>query len=308
METDASGYYRVYTMQPDGSDRQAIATNNSGVPQKHQGSPYWHPSGQFIAFVAEKPEWKSTKLFGNPDYEALPGFGRHNDLWIVSVDGKRSWQLTHEANTKDQGVLAPTFSPDGKYIAWSSRQPGGTYEIAVAEFLATPDPHLGQVKSFAPGGKAYYETGSFASDSASLFYASDQDTHSFWQGQIYRLDLATGQSTRLTKDKNYNEHPSVVATPTGNWVIYMSAKDVDRYPFSFWLGTDWWAMKADGGQAKRLTMMNSRRKSNPQNVGSMQVAGTVTVSPDGDSMLGDIQDSLTKQTGKVRRVKFKCEQ
>jgi hypothetical protein len=39
----------------------------------------------------------------------------------------------------------------------------------------------------------------------------------------------------------------------------------------------------------------------------MQVAGTVTVSPDGDSMLGDIQDSLTKQTGMVRSVRFICE-
>jgi hypothetical protein len=52
--------------------------------------------------------------------------------------------------------------------------------------------------------------------------------------------------------------------------------------------------------------MNLRRKDNAQNIGSMQVAGTVAVSPDGDSLLGDIQDSLTRQTGKVRRVRFTC--
>jgi hypothetical protein len=113
---------------------------------------------------------------------------------------------------------------------------------------------------------------------------------------------------QLTHDKNYNEHPTVVATPSGDWIIYMSTKEVDRFPFSFWLGTDWWAMKTEGSDAKRLTSMNVRRKNNPQNTGSMQVAGTVTVSPAGDSMLGDIQDSLTKQTGKVLAVRFTCEQ
>jgi len=307
MEPDATHYYRVYTMKPTVSDREQIAGKQSGVPQKHQGAPYWHPSGRYIIYIAQKPEWKSAGLFGNPDYEALPGFGRHNDLWISAVDGKQGWRLTDEPNTSDQGVLAPVFSPDGKYIAWSSRQPGGTYEMKVAEFVETPQPHLGEAKSYAPGGKAYYETGSFTSDGASLLYASDQDTHSFWQSQIYRLDLQSGQSVRLTEDKNYNEHPTVVATPSGDWVIYMSTKEVDRFPFSFWLGTDWWAMKTDGSQAKRLTSMNVRSKDNPHNMGSMQVAGTVTVSPDGESMLGDIQDSLTKQTGKVRSVRFTCE-
>jgi Tol biopolymer transport system component len=306
MEPDASRYYRIYTMKPDGTDRHEVAGERSGVPQKHQGSPYWHPSGRFIIFIAQKAEWKSAKLFGNPDYEALPGFGRHNDLWISSVDGKQSWRLTDEPNTKDQGVLAAVFAPDGKHIAWSSRLPGGTYEMKVAEFVALPQPHLAEVKSYAPGGKVYYETGSFTSDGASLLYASDQDTHSFWQSQIYRLDLESGRSVQLTEGKDYNEHPNIVATPSGDWVIYMSTKEVDRFPFSFWLGTDWWAMKTNGSEAKRLTSMNVRRKNNPHNMGSIQVAGTVAVSPDGDLMLGDIQDSLTKQTGLVRTVRFTC--
>jgi Tol biopolymer transport system component len=179
--------------------------------------------------------------------------------------------------------------------------------MRVAAFVEAPQPHLEAVNSYSPDGRVYYETGSFTSDSASLLYASDQDTHNFWQSQIYRLDLVNGRVVRLTDDKNYNEHPTVVATLSGDWVIYMSTKQVDRFPFSCWLGTDWWAMKTDGSQAKRLTSMNVRRKDNPHNMGSMQVAGTVTVSPDGTYMLGDIQDSLTKQTGLVRSVRFTCE-
>lgn len=305
MQPNAAGFYRIFTMRPDGSDRQALTEFRPHLPGKHQGAPYWHPSGRYLLFIAQKQEWTGRAMFGNPDYEALPGFGRHDDLWLIASDGSRSWQLTFDANTKDEGVLLPVFSPDGKKIAWSSRQPGGKYALKVAEFVETPEPHLQNVKSYLPGGSAYYETGSFTSDSQSLTYTSDQDTHNFWLSQIYRLDLASGKSERLTSGIAYNEHPTVVNTPGGDWIVYMSTKGVTRRPLHLLLGTDWYAMRTDGSQAKRLTAMNVSRR-DPENTGAMPVACTVAVSPSGDYMLGDVQDSLVKQTGLVRVVRFTC--
>ncbi|MFZ1107373.1 MAG: hypothetical protein WAN43_03350 [Rhodomicrobium sp.] len=306
MEAGASGYYRVFTMRPDGSDKVDLTAGKTGLPDKHRGSPYWHPSGRYLLFIAQKQEWSSPKLFGNPDYEALPGFGRHDDLWLTTADGSRFWKLTNDANEKDQGILLPVFSPDGKRIAWSARQPGGKYILILADFVESPEPHLENLRQYRPGGLSYYEPGSFTSDSKSLIYTSDQDTHNFWQSQIYRLDLASGESRRLTFGKDYNEHPVVIDTPTGDWIVYMSTRGVDRYPWRFFLGTDWYAVKPDGGGAKRLTTMNVNRKDNPQNAGYMQVATTVAVSPDGGFMLGDVQDSIVKQTGMVRVVRFTC--
>ena len=86
----------------------------------------------------------------------------------------------------------------------------------------------------------------------------------------------------------------------------MSTRGVDRYPGQLFLGTDWYAMRPDGQDDKRLTRMNVNRKSNPQNTGKMLVAGTVAVSPAGDFMLGDVQDSLVHQTGLVKLVRFSC--
>jgi hypothetical protein len=312
MEPDpVTGYYRVYTARPDNGDRFALTGGRPGIPAKHQGSPYWHPSGRYLLFTAEKQEWSSPRLFGDPDYEALPGFGLHSDIWLITSDGTRSWQLTHDPNTKDQGVLVPVFSADGKRIAWSSRQPSSpghrlVYAIEVADFVEKPQPHLENVKSYQPGGEAYYETGSFTSDGRSLMYTSDQDTHNFWASQIYRLDLATGQGTRLTQGNFYNEHPVVAKTPSGDWVVYMSAKGVDRFPFHLMMGTDWYAMRPDGSGAKRLTEMNVNRPDNPENFGYPQVAVLSAVSPSGDSMLGDVQRNLAKQTGFIRVVHFTC--
>ncbi len=111
MQAGASGYFRVFTARPDGSDVRMITEGHRDLPDKHQGVPYWPPSGRCLLFVAQKQDWKGIRLFGNPDYEALPGFGRHDDLWLIAADGSRTWQLTNEANTRNEGVLLPVFSP-----------------------------------------------------------------------------------------------------------------------------------------------------------------------------------------------------
>jgi Tol biopolymer transport system component len=306
-EPGDDGFYRIWTMRPDGSDRRMLTGGQEHLPTKHHGMQYWHPAGRYLLFAAEKQEWKSPALFGNPDYEALPGFGLHDDLWLITEDGKRVWQLTNEANTKREGLLLPVFSPDGKHIAWSQRHPDKTYEIKLADFVEAPEPHLENIRSYSPGGAVYYEPGSFSSDSRSLTYSSDADTHSFWRSQIYRLDLDTGKATRLTVGNDYNEHPTVVKTPDGDWIIYMSTKGVQRFPHAWFLGTDWYAMRIDGSGAKRLSTMNNNQPDNPESFGAPQIAGTVSISPRGDSMLGDVQDKLAKQSGLVRVVHFVCD-
>jgi hypothetical protein len=304
MHPGPDGYYRLATMRPDGTDRREITSRMPGLPTRHQGSGYWHPSGKYFLCDIQKQEWTSPKLFGNPDYEALPGFGLHDDIWLIALDGSQAWKLTDEAGTRTQGILMPVFSPDGKKVAWADRRPDKKYVLKVAHFVESPQPHLEDLQDYAPAGPCYYETGSFSSDSKSLCYTSDQDTHSFWASQIYRLDLATGQSTRLTAGKEYNEHPTVVKTPTGDWVVYMSDRGNNRYPGHWTLGTDWWAVRLDGSGTKRLTFMNIKASNNPQSTGVPQVACTIAPSPDGTWFLGDVQNSLTKQTGYTRLVRF----
>jgi hypothetical protein len=304
MEPNANGYYGVYTIHPDGTGRVALPVGEK--PERHQGSAYWHPSGRYLLFVSQKPDWHGPRIAGIPDFEALPGFGRHDDLWLMTDDGRKTWQLTNDPNTPDEGILLPVFSPNGHQIAWSARQPGGSYALKIADFAIKPEPHLEKIRSFQPGGKVYYETGSFSSDGNILFYTSDQDTRSFWQSQIYSLAIATGRGTRLTAGTFYNEHPTVVKTPSGDWIVYMTTKGVDRFPFRLMLGTDWYAMRPDGSAVKRLTTMNVNQRANPENSGAPLIPGTIAPSPSGLFFLGDVQDSLLHQTGMIKTVRFVC--
>jgi Tol biopolymer transport system component len=306
MRPDAAGLYRLFLIHPDGSGITALTGERSDLPSGHQGTPFWFPSGRYLLFIAQKPDWHGGRAFGIPAYGALPGWGVHDDLWVMELATGHAWQLTHEPNSRTEGVLIPIVAPKGHRVAWSARQPDRTYKIMVADFIATPKPHLANAQSYQPGGPTYYEPGSFSSDGRSIFYTSDQDTHSFWQSQIYRLDLATGHSTRLTQGHFYNEHPAVVPTPTGDWVVFMSTQGERRRPLQLRLGTDWWAMRPDGSGLKRLTTMNVGRSGDPENFGQTLVAGKVTPSPEGDVLLGDVQDSLVKQTGLVERIQLTC--
>lgn len=309
MQPNAEGYYRVVTMRPDGTDRTELTANLAGFPPGHEGPVSWYPSGKYLLMAVQKPDWPGPKLsghrmFGSPDYGALPGFGCHDDLWVVTADGRRCWKLTDDPNTRYQGILMPIFSPDGRHIAWSQRLASRQYALKVADFVETPQPHLAHIRSYLPGGLTYYEPGSFTSDGSSLLYTTDQGTRSFWESQIYRLDLATGESMRLTHDRSYNEHPIAVRTPTGDWVVYMSTTGEHRHPGRLMLGTDWWAMRLDGTGAKRLTFMNAIGGDSPLGPGRLMVACAVAPSPTGTYMLGDVQDSLVKQTGMVLVVGF----
>jgi len=306
MAKNAAGYFRVYIVKPDGSGTRDLTAAIHNMPTKHQGAPYWDPSGRYLLLVAEKQSWHGATMFGNLDYGALPGFGTHDDLWVVAADGSRAWQLTDLPDTRYEGILVPVFSADGRHIAWSQRQDKGKYTIKVADFVTSPQPHLANTRTYEPGGLAYYEPGSFTTNGRFLLYQSDQDTHSFWFSQIYRLNLATGKSTRLTQGRQYNEHPVAVATPSGEWIIYMSTLGVIRRPLHLMLGTEWYAMRLDGSGNKRLTWMNSLDRANPEYAPEPLIAVKATLSPSGTFFLGDIENHLGRQSGFIKAVRFTC--
>ena len=91
----------------------------------------------------------------------------------------------------------------------------GFWVIKVADFNVSQDgtPSLSGIRTVTPPGDALNETGAFSADSAALVFTGDFETHNFWKSQIYRLDLRSGATTRLTRGDSYNEHPRY--TPDG---------------------------------------------------------------------------------------------
>ena len=52
----SDGFYDIYTMRPDGSEDTCITCTASALPGLNIGSPRWHPTGNWMVFIAQRSE------------------------------------------------------------------------------------------------------------------------------------------------------------------------------------------------------------------------------------------------------------
>jgi Tol biopolymer transport system component len=76
--------------------------------------PYWHPDGKHVIYA--------TSVHGHQNYE----------LYLMRADGSRKVRITFT-----QGFDGlPVFSPDGKYLMWSSKRTAdNTTQVFIARFV-----------------------------------------------------------------------------------------------------------------------------------------------------------------------------
>ena len=81
-------------------------------------APYFHPNGRHIAYA--------TSAHGHHNYE----------VYVMRDDGTHRIRITHSPGF--DGL--PVFSPDGKYLMWSSKRTAdNTTQVFIAEFTPPKD-------------------------------------------------------------------------------------------------------------------------------------------------------------------------
>ena len=182
--SDKSGSFEIYvkTLAPGGREVQLTSDGNGNF------EPAWSPDGTQIAYFSRKkggiwlipalggaarrltdfgswPAWSpdGSRIvfqsgvrvdFSQVGYAAMPP----STLWTVSAQGGAPTQLTHPGNPGG-GHGAPTWSPDGRLIAftststglqeiWTISANGGTPQRVVAGGVGDP--------AFGPGSRSLY--------------------------------------------------------------------------------------------------------------------------------------------------------
>ena len=248
------GYYDVYTIRPDGSDRRCVTCNIREVTARHVGQPAWHPSGEYLAVQAEKPRHRGSSL------AARPGLGLENDVWIVAVDGDRAFRVTNLR--PGSGILHPRFSSDGRKLIWAERVKAGSrgelgfWQLQLAEVsIRRGNVDVSRPRTLTAGGPGFYEPHGFTrGDTGILFTSNFERGTPSWGLDIFTMDLSTGRLENLTSSpRDWDEHAHY--SPDFSQIVWMSSRDCncDVAAGLKNLKTDLWVMNADGSNKRRLT-------------------------------------------------------
>jgi Tol biopolymer transport system component len=244
----------LFIANADGTQEHALTQ-----PGSLNYNPSWSPTGDWIVFTSERtgpaelyrihpdgsgleqltriPAYNDQAAF-SPDanqivFVSTRAAGRAN-LWILDVTTQKAARLT----TGDGGDFRPSWSPDGKWIAFSSDRGSdlppakGRWErLQLADlYLVHPD-GTGLRRITQRGGFCGSPKWTADSKSVVAYCMSAQETWNFrnWDedgnDQLMKIDIATGASTPIAAGPGVKLQPAVL--PSGQIGYLRSDKTIN---------------------------------------------------------------------------------
>jgi TolB protein len=216
----------IFVMRAEGTDVRRLTTNKS-----LDGSPSWSPDGERIAF---------TRITGPGSASARSG------IVVMDSDGGNEVQLTHAALPSVD--VSPAWSPDGTEIAFTRAAPtAGSDDPRAGIYIVSPEG--GEPRKLTDDA----EDADWSPDGTRIAFTSYRDGFGrtcFHEcgvsGEIYVLDVESGETERLTESKANDSAPAW--SPDGNLIAFASDRsDPEAHENEIYL------MTAAGDDVRRIT-------------------------------------------------------
>ena len=216
------GNYEIYVMDADGANLQRLTNNPHS-----DSSPSWSPDGKWIAFTSRR------------DGHVIDG-APTDEIYVMDANGGNPQNFTNNPHNDSY----PSWSPDGKRIAFASDREGDLYSFDIYVMDAnggnpqrlTNDPHDDRDPSWSPDGERIVfiarRDGHFENENAITY-------------EIYVIGVDGDNEQRLTENRNNEDTPSW--SPDGKRITFASDRKGDLQNFEIYM------MDADGGNQQRLT-------------------------------------------------------
>jgi Tol biopolymer transport system component len=210
--------------------------------------PYWHPSGDYIAFSVNN----ISQVFHSTNEKRVEVFDSKSDI-VVYVIKNNKLITSNIISSEESFETFPTFSPDGKSLIFCSAgkglQPDNydkiKYSLCKIDFDASAgdfgDKTDTLISSFQTGKSVSFPR--ISPDGKYLIFTlSDYGNFSIWhrEADLYQLDLATGifgpiDSINSSEAESYHSWSS-----NSRWLVFSSRRIDGLYtrPFISYAGED----------------------------------------------------------------------
>ena len=205
--------------------RDLIEGSRSDVPPVDLGSANdysFSPDGNEIAFTMNTDKVVATST--------------NNDIFIIKRNGGAPYKLISKSKGSD---TQPVYSPDGKYIAFTSMARAG-FE-ADKKSIVLYNRSTGELKNITEKIDLTAGQITWSPDSKYIYFEAPNEVYN----SIYKINVATSKYETVVKE---NGNTSFTLSPDGKTLYFKKQKSTLPYEI--------FSVDANGGEQKQLTFVN----------------------------------------------------
>ena len=227
--SNRDGNFEIYVMDADGGNQRRL-TNNPG----NDVSPSWSPDGKRIAFSSDRDKPGNSEIYvmdadgqneqrltNDPNEDQYPSwspdgkriafsarreghfesdFGITDEIYVMDANGENQQRLTENR----QYDWYPSWSPDGKRIAFSSDRKGDLQNFEI--YVMDAD---GENQQRLTENRAGDQWPSWSPDGKRIAFYSNRDENA----EIYVMDADGGNPQNLTNNPHNDASPAWLNSP-----------------------------------------------------------------------------------------------